>query len=90
MNYEENLKNLKEELDRLKNMKYKSEARLEQLNSQKKDILLEIEKLGIKPEDLEKEISNLKNEIDKLFNEANDLMPGLWFFGHKGIGFKFK
>jgi len=41
-------------------MKYKSEARLEQLNSQKKDILLEIEKLGIKPEDLEKEISNLK------------------------------
>ena len=90
MNYEENLKNLKEELDRLKNMKYKSEARLEQLNSQKKDILLEIEKLGIKPEDLEKEISNLKNEIDKRFNEANDLMPRLWFFGHKGIGFKFK
>lgn len=77
MNYEENLKNLKEELDRLKNMKYKSEARLEQLNSQRKDILLEIEKLGIKPEDLEKEISNLKNEIDKLFNEANDLMPRL-------------
>lgn len=77
MNYEENLKNLKEELDRLKNMKYKSEARLEQLNSQKKDILFEIEKLGIKPEDLEKEISNLKNEIDKLFNEANDLMPRL-------------
>ena len=77
MDYEENLKNLKEELDRLKNMKYKSEARLEQLNSQKKDILLEIEKLGIKPEDLEKEISNLKNEIDKLFNEANDLMPRL-------------
>ena len=77
MNYEENLKNLKEELDKLKNMKYKSEARLEQLNSQKKDILLEIEKLGIKPEDLEKEISNLKNEIDKLFNEANDLMPRL-------------
>lgn len=77
MNYEENLKNLKEELDRLKNMKYKSEARLEQLNSQKKDILLEIEKLGIKPEDLEKEISNLKNEIDKLFNEAYDLMPRL-------------
>ena len=67
MNYEENLKNLK----------YKSEARLEQLNAQKKDILNEIEKLGIKPEDLETEISNLKSEIDRLFAEANDLMPRL-------------
>ena len=77
MNYEENLKNLKEQLDRLKNMKYKSEARLEQLNAQKKDILNEIEKQGIKPEDLENEISNLKSEIDRLFAEANDLMPRL-------------
>lgn len=77
MNYEENLKNLKEQLDRLKNMKYKSEARLEQLNAQKKYILNEIEKLGIKPEDLENEISNLKSEIDRLFAEANDLMPRL-------------
>ena len=58
-------------------MKYKSEARLEQLNSQKKEILTEIEKLGIKPEDLESEISNLKNEIEKLFDEANSLMPRL-------------
>ena len=62
-------------------MKYKSEARLEQLNAQKKDILSEIEKLGIKPEDLENEISNLKSEIDRLFAEANDLMPRLWLLG---------
>lgn len=77
MNYEENLKNLKEQLDKLRNMKYKSEARLEQLNAQKKDILNEIEELGIKPDELESEISKLKNEIDSLFNEANDLMPRL-------------
>ena len=71
-------------------MKYKSEARLEQLNSQKKEILAEIEKLGIKPEDLESEISNLKNEIDKLFDEANNLMPRLWYFGLKRTWFKIK
>lgn len=77
MNYEENLKNLKEELDRAKSLKYKAEARLEQLNAQKKDILEEIEKLGVKPEDLESEINNLKDEIDKLFKEAEELMPRL-------------
>lgn len=46
MNYEENLKNLKDQLDRLKNMKYKSEARLEQLNSQKKKFLLRLKSLA--------------------------------------------
>lgn len=73
--YEAQLKSLRDDLDRQKNIKYKAEAKLEQLYSQKEDIVKEIKEQNIDPENLESEISKIKEEIDNLFKQASDLMP---------------
>lgn len=74
-NYEKELNLLKENLDKAKSLKYKAEARLEQLNNQQQEIIKELKELGVNPEDLEKEIRKLTEEIDALFKEANELIP---------------
>lgn len=74
-NYEKELNLLKENLDKAKSLKYKAEARLEQLNNQQQEIIKELKELGVDPEDLEKEIKKLAEEIDTLFKEANELLP---------------
>ena len=75
MNYEKELNNLKSNLEKAKDLKYKAEARLEQLNQQEEEIINELIELGVKPEDLDKEIDKLSLEIDNLFKEANNLLP---------------
>lgn len=75
MNYEESLKQLKEDLDKAKNMKNKAEGTLEELKKQETTILNELEQLGVKPENLKDVIENLKIEIDELLKEANSLIP---------------
>lgn len=75
MDYEKELNVLRDNLEKAKSLKYKAEARLEQLNNQQQEIIKELEALGVNPEDLEKEIKKLKLEIDKLFEEANTLLP---------------
>ncbi|WMM26546.1 hypothetical protein RBU61_07690 [Tissierella sp. MB52-C2] len=75
MDYEKELNNLRENLEKAKNLKYKAEARLEQLNQQEDEIIKELNALGIKPEELESEISKLTLDIDRLFQEANALLP---------------
>lgn len=75
MDYEKEINQLKSNLEKAKNLKYKAEARLEQLNHQQKEIIDELKELGVNPEDLEKEIKKLNDEIDKLFEEANTLLP---------------
>jgi len=75
MDYERELNVLKENLEKAKNLKYKAEARLEQLNQQENEIIKELEKMGIKPDELDNEINKLTNEIQKLFKEANELLP---------------
>jgi len=74
-NYEKELNLLKDSLDKAKSLKYKAEARLEQLNNQQQEIIKELKELGVNPEDLEEEISKLTKEIDTLFKEANELLP---------------
>lgn len=75
MNYEIELKNLKEKLQRASQMKVKAEATLENLEENKKSYLEQVKKLGIDPKNIESEISNLKTEIESLINEANNLLP---------------
>lgn len=75
MNYENELKDLKDNLEKAKNLKYRAEARLEQLNKQEEEIILELKELGIKPENLESEINKLTADIQTLFKEANELLP---------------
>lgn len=75
MNYEEELNNLKENLEKYKNLKYRAEARLEQLNVQRDALINEIKENGISPEDLNSEIIKLQNEIEILFKKAEELLP---------------
>lgn len=75
MEYEKELKELKDNLEKAKNLKYRAEARMEQLQKQENEIMNELNKLGVKPEMLDDEISKLKSEIEKLLNEAKDLLP---------------
>ena len=75
MDYERELNILKDNLERAKNLKYKAEARLEQLNNQQEEIIKELNNLGVNPENLEEEIQTLTSEINDLFNKANALLP---------------
>lgn len=75
MDYEKELNNLKENLDRAKSLKYRAEARLEQLKKQEEDIIRELNELNVNPEDLDHEIERLTKEINLLFKEANELLP---------------
>lgn len=83
MNYERELSNLKENLDKAKTLRYKAEARLEQLKHQEDEIINELHELGVKPEDLEDEIMKLTDVIESLFKEANEMLP-TELLGRKG------
>ncbi len=56
MDYEKELNILKDNLEKAKNLKYKAEARLEQLNNQQAEIIEELNSLGVNPENLDEEI----------------------------------
>ncbi|NLV75536.1 MAG: hypothetical protein GX023_00895 [Tissierellia bacterium] len=75
MDYEKELNILKDNLEKAKNLKYKAEARLEQLNNQQAEIIEELNSLGVNPENLDEEIKKLTLEIDELFKKANTLLP---------------
>ncbi len=75
MDYEKELNKLKDNLEKAKNLKYKAEARLEQLNNQQAEIIKELNSLGVDPENLDKEIEKLTSEINELFQKANALLP---------------
>ncbi len=73
--YEKKINQLKESLDKAKNMRIRAEARLEQLNKQKQEILDEINSLGVRPEELESEIEKLRGEIEALIKKADEMLP---------------
>lgn len=75
MNYDDKLKELKVDLDKATNLKYKAEAKLEQLNNQEQDLRTELKELEVEPEDLGKEILKLEEEINLLFEKASQLLP---------------
>lgn len=75
MNYEKELNSLKNNLDKAKSLKYRAEARLEQLKKQEEDIIDELNELGVNPDELDSEIEKLSREIETLFKEANRLLP---------------
>ncbi|WP_026895076.1 hypothetical protein [Clostridiisalibacter paucivorans] len=74
-NHEKHLSELKNNLEKAKTLKYKAEARLEQLNRQQQDIIDELNDLGVSPDDLDEEIEKLEKEIEKLFKKATELLP---------------
>jgi len=75
IDYEKTISQLKENLDKAKSLRIRAEARLEQLNAQKQELLTELSALGVKPENLEDEINKLKTEIEELINKATAMIP---------------
>ncbi len=75
MDYEKELNSLKENLEKAKSLKYRAEARLEQLKKQEEELINELNQLGVDPKDLDSEIEKLTNEMNELLNEANRLLP---------------
>ncbi len=75
MEYEKELGVLKNNLEKAKTLKYKAEARLEQLKKQEEILIKELEELKVSPENLEDEINKLTEEIDILFKKSNNLLP---------------
>lgn len=75
MNYEVKLKELKDNIDKAKDLKNRAEGQLDQLKTQEKQYLEELEKLGVDPKNLETEISNLKRDIENMLKEADSMIP---------------
>lgn len=72
---EKNLAALKERIEKAKNLKYRAEARLEELQRQRGELLAELQTLGVTPESLPTEIAKLEAEIKRLLTEADQLLP---------------
>lgn len=75
MNYDEQLSNLNKRLDKAKGLRDQAQWKLDDLKRQEVDLVAEIEKLGLKPQDLDAEIDKLTQEIEGLFEEAQGLIP---------------
>lgn len=75
MSVEQQLTQIKKAIDKAKDMRYRAEAKLEELENQKNRLLTELKELGVKPEDLEEEIKRLEKEIDLSLRETWELIP---------------
>lgn len=75
MSYEDKLTELKIKIDKAKNLKIRAEARMEQLQKQKEEIEGELNSLGVTPENLDSEITRLKEDIELMISKIEDLLP---------------
>ena len=72
---EDQMKAVKEKLEKAKNMRYKAEARLEALEREEKQILQELAELNVDPDQLEEEIKRLEQEIAEEMDRIWNLLP---------------
>lgn len=75
MSIEKEINTLKEQLENIRSIRYKAEARLEELTKQHKAIITEIQDLGVDPDKLEHEIEKLEIEIQTLLKQTKDMLP---------------
>lgn len=75
IDYEKTISQLKDNLEKAKSMRFRAEAKLEQLNKQKEEIVNEIKAMGLEPDNIDKEIEKIQKEIDALISESRELLP---------------
>lgn len=75
MNYEQDIKRLKERIDRAQIDKVRAETRLEQLEKEKEALLTEMNEYGVTPDALDAEIDRLEKEVASLLEQAAELLP---------------
>lgn len=73
--HEQRVSELRDRIEKARQLKYKYEARLDELNRQRERLLLELAELQVRPEDLAGEIERLQQESDALLQEAAALLP---------------
>lgn len=66
---------LKERIKQATGNKIRFEERLQRLQTEREQLLRQLEDLGVKPEQLDDEIRRLQGEIENLLREANSLLP---------------
>lgn len=67
--------NLKQTVDKGKELLGKAEGRLESLLQQEGDLKVQISQQGIEPENLPAEIERIEKEIQETFAKAKELIP---------------
>lgn len=82
MEFETELKDLKNQIDRLNDERRRAEGRMSQLINMRDELLQRMEEDQVKPEDLDRLIAETTQEITQLFKEARELIPGD-FDGHQ-------
>ncbi|WP_099950665.1 hypothetical protein [Ezakiella peruensis] len=75
MKYDEELLEIKNQLERAQSKRDTALGRMESLKIQKEKLTQEIIDAGSTPESLEDDIKSLENEINKLILECKELMP---------------
>jgi len=66
---------LKGRIEESRQLRYKYEARLEEIGRQRQRVLQELADMGLRPEDLESEIARLQAEVNGLLEDAASLLP---------------
>jgi chromosome segregation ATPase len=72
---EKEIQALRKALDEAKDLRNRAEVKLEALERQEKEILRELEELGVEPDRLDEEIERLEREIDEKIKQAWELIP---------------
>lgn len=72
---EKEIQALRKALDEAKDLRNRAEVKLESLERQEKEILRELEELGVEPDRLDEEIARLEREIDEKIRQAWELIP---------------
>ena len=72
---EEKIKYMKTKIEEAKDLRRRAELKLENLEKQERDILMELEQLGVKPDQLTEEINRLEQEVREGLQEVEQLLP---------------
>lgn len=73
--YEAKLNELKDRLELAKKKKIRAEARLEELNNQKNEIINQLKEMGVSPEELDSQINMLKQQIESQIENIEAMLP---------------
>ncbi|MDV2685503.1 hypothetical protein AB3N04_18915 [Alkalihalophilus sp. As8PL] len=72
---EQDLSKMRKAIDKARDMRYRAEAKLEELENQRTRLLKELEDLGVSPDQLDEEIVRLEKEIDQSLSDTWALIP---------------
>ncbi|OCL28151.1 hypothetical protein U472_02245 [Orenia metallireducens] len=73
--YEQEITQIKKELDTANRLKMQSEARMESLKKDNEKLVAEIKEFGVEPENLEEEIKKTEAKLQKLLKQAKEMLP---------------